>query len=209
MHLLVCSVQTKLPYVVKLHFHIALCFASGNKNGNRRTANIRSLGYSDLFVLSKDDLWEALKEYPDAKRALIECGRKMLMKDNMLDEEIAKKQDLEEETTDQKLDRMGGSIDNLHTRFARLLADYNTMQLKLKQRITKLEKNTLQDNISMISLIADAEKRPRRNSSRTSRMSKNFQNSVSLDEAPEANRPVLQKQASVISDRSLDNQTKD
>ncbi|QQP38424.1 Cyclic nucleotidegated cation channellike, partial [Caligus rogercresseyi] len=40
----------------------------GNKTGNRRTANVRSVGYSDLFSLSKDDLWDTLTEYPEAKR---------------------------------------------------------------------------------------------------------------------------------------------
>uniref|UniRef100_A0A8C6SH12 Cyclic nucleotide-binding domain-containing protein n=1 Tax=Neogobius melanostomus TaxID=47308 RepID=A0A8C6SH12_9GOBI len=42
------------------------------KGGKRRTANIRSTGYSDLFCLSKDDLMEALTEYPDAKALLEE-----------------------------------------------------------------------------------------------------------------------------------------
>ncbi len=64
----------------------------GNKNGNRRTANIRSVGYSDLFVLSKDALWDALSEYPEAKKNLTEKGTQILMKDNLLDEELARKQ---------------------------------------------------------------------------------------------------------------------
>jgi hypothetical protein len=35
---------------------------------------------SDLFSLSKDDLWEALTEYPEAKRNLLEKGRQILLK---------------------------------------------------------------------------------------------------------------------------------
>ncbi|VVC87912.1 unnamed protein product [Leptidea sinapis] len=35
--------------------------------GNRRTASVRSVGYSDLFVLSKNDMWDVLKEYPTAR----------------------------------------------------------------------------------------------------------------------------------------------
>lgn len=46
--------------------------------GNRRTASVRSVGYSDLFVLSKNDLWDVLKEYPTARVRLEEIARKRL-----------------------------------------------------------------------------------------------------------------------------------
>ncbi|CAD6191566.1 unnamed protein product [Caenorhabditis auriculariae] len=61
----------------------------GNKNGNLRTASVRSKGYSDLYVLDKEMLWEALHEYPEAKASLIEKGRQILAKDNLLDDSIA------------------------------------------------------------------------------------------------------------------------
>nr|DBA33184.1 TPA: hypothetical protein GDO54_000909 [Pyxicephalus adspersus] len=118
---------------------ISILNIKGSKTGNRRTANIRSIGYSDLFCLSKDDLMEALTEYPDAKTVLEEKGRQILMKDGLIDEEAAKAgadpKDLEEKVT-----KMETALDSLQTRFARLLADYNSTQLKLKQRITKVEK---------------------------------------------------------------------
>ena len=38
-----------------------------NLSGNRRTASVRSVGYSDLFVLSKTDMWDVLKDYPAAR----------------------------------------------------------------------------------------------------------------------------------------------
>uniref|UniRef100_A0A2I2Z3Y6 Cyclic nucleotide gated channel subunit alpha 3 n=1 Tax=Gorilla gorilla gorilla TaxID=9595 RepID=A0A2I2Z3Y6_GORGO len=117
---------------------ISILNIKGSKSGNRRTANIRSIGYSDLFCLSKDDLMEALTEYPEAKKALEEKGRQILMKDNLIDEELARAgadpKDLEE-----KVEQLGSSLDTLQTRFARLLAEYNATQMKMKQRLSQLE----------------------------------------------------------------------
>ncbi|XP_004608102.2 cGMP-gated cation channel alpha-1 [Sorex araneus] len=118
---------------------ISILNIKGSKAGNRRTANIKSIGYSDLFCLSKDDLMEALTEYPDAKAMLEEKGKQILMKDGLLDINIANSgsdpKDIEE-----KVARMEGSVDLMQTRFARILAEYESMQQKLKQRLTKVEK---------------------------------------------------------------------
>ena len=57
---------------------------AGVKTGNRRTANVCSVGYSDLFVLSKADLWNVLEDYPDAQTLLVERGKQILRKDNLL-----------------------------------------------------------------------------------------------------------------------------
>lgn len=132
---------------------VSILNIAGNKTGNRRTANVRSIGYSDLFCLSKDDLWDALTDYPEAKKKLIERGRLILMKDNLLDEEALKKAEEKQESTEQRVDRMDVSLDTLQTRFARLLAEFNSTQSKLKQRITKLEKllSREDDNTSKIS----------------------------------------------------------
>jgi len=51
-----------------------------NWKGNRRTASVRSVGYSDLFVLSKKDMWDVLKEYPAARVRLEAIAVKRLEK---------------------------------------------------------------------------------------------------------------------------------
>ena len=107
-------------------------------------------------MLSKDDLWDALQEYPDAKRALIEAGRHKLLKDDLLDEAVARQQDLVEESTEKKLERLETSLENCTTRLARLLADYDSTQLKLKQRITKLEGRVLTDELEQALLFSAA-----------------------------------------------------
>lgn len=46
---------------------------------NRRTADVRSVGYSELFSLSREDVLSAMKDYPEAQEILQAMGRKRLM----------------------------------------------------------------------------------------------------------------------------------
>ncbi|GJQ70753.1 hypothetical protein Trydic_g685 [Trypoxylus dichotomus] len=112
---------------------------AGNRTGNRRTANVRSLGYSDLFCLAKEDLLVALADYPEARATLIERGCQLLRKDGLLDEDAFKKARERQESMTDSLKRLESSVENLQTRLARLLAEFTASQAKLKQRLTRVE----------------------------------------------------------------------
>lgn len=83
---------------------ISILDIPGNKNGNKRTANIRSVGFSDVFQLSKKDLWEALSEYPVARKILIEKGKALLRKDKLLDENLAEKFERRQKSLDEQIE---------------------------------------------------------------------------------------------------------
>ncbi|XP_063058706.1 cyclic nucleotide gated channel subunit alpha 2b [Engraulis encrasicolus] len=129
---------------------ISILNIQGSKMGNRRTANIRSLGYSDLFCLSKDDLMEAVTEYPDAQKVLEERGREILMKQGLLDES-APAGGIVVIDTEEKVERLESSLDVLQTRFARLLGEFASMQQRLKQRITALERQLCHTGLGCLS----------------------------------------------------------
>uniref|UniRef100_A0A3P8X1T5 Cyclic nucleotide gated channel subunit alpha 2 n=1 Tax=Cynoglossus semilaevis TaxID=244447 RepID=A0A3P8X1T5_CYNSE len=114
---------------------ISILNISGSKMGNRRTANIRSLGYSDLFCLSKHDLMEALQEFPYARAQLEQRGRDILQKEGLLEDmNVSAGEELEG-----KVERLETSLDRLQTCLARLQSEFNSSQLRLKRRITALE----------------------------------------------------------------------
>lgn len=75
---------------------ISILNIKGNKNGNRRTANVRSVGYSELLVLSKTDLWGSLVDYTANRTEIIEKGKEKLRKDGLLEEEEETKPSEEE-----------------------------------------------------------------------------------------------------------------
>ena len=49
--------------------------------GNRRTSNVRSVGFSELFVITKQDLNNILGEYPETKDKIIALANERLTRD--------------------------------------------------------------------------------------------------------------------------------
>ncbi|XP_051761494.1 cyclic nucleotide-gated cation channel alpha-4 isoform X2 [Ctenopharyngodon idella] len=119
---------------------ISILNIKGNKSGNRRTANIRSIGYSDLFSLSKEGLTETLLEYPAAKRLLEEKGRQILTKMGMLEE--TDEGEGEVEKTEDKVNRLEACLETLQTKLARLIAELESSARKMMQRVEQLELQT-------------------------------------------------------------------
>uniref|UniRef100_A0A3Q3MVK3 Cyclic nucleotide gated channel subunit alpha 4 n=2 Tax=Mastacembelus armatus TaxID=205130 RepID=A0A3Q3MVK3_9TELE len=117
---------------------ISILNIKGNKSGNRRTANIRSIGYSDLFSLSKEDLTHVLSEFPAAKRHLEEKGRQILIKMGMLEESgDGEKKEVEEVET--KIKRLEDNLEILQTKLARLMMELESSNRKMQARVEQLE----------------------------------------------------------------------
>ncbi|KAJ8004529.1 hypothetical protein DPEC_G00137220 [Dallia pectoralis] len=119
---------------------ISILNIKGNKSGNRRTANIRSIGHSDLFSLSKEDLTNVLSEFPAAKRHLEEKGRQILTKMGMLVEAASGEEELEEIQV--KVERLEGGLNALQTKLARLMAELESSNRKMLARVEQLEFET-------------------------------------------------------------------
>uniref|UniRef100_A0A3Q0TA78 Cyclic nucleotide gated channel subunit alpha 4 n=1 Tax=Amphilophus citrinellus TaxID=61819 RepID=A0A3Q0TA78_AMPCI len=117
---------------------ISILNIKGNKSGNRRTANIRSIGFSDLFSLSKEDLTDVLSEFPVAKRHLEEKGRQILTKMGML-EETGETEDGETEKLETKIKRLESNLEGLQTKLARLMVELESSNHKIQARVAQLE----------------------------------------------------------------------
>lgn len=117
---------------------ISILNIKGSKAGNRRTANIRSIGYSDLFCLSKDDLMESLIEYPDAKGMLEDKGRQILMKDGLIDLDPANIMP-ETKELEEKVNKLYSTMDLMQVKLKKILGKHLSADEALRHRIADLE----------------------------------------------------------------------
>lgn len=65
-------------------------FPTFHLHTDRRTADVRSVGYSELFSLSREDVLIATTDYPEAKEILHTLGRKRLMEVRSVNKKHAK-----------------------------------------------------------------------------------------------------------------------
>jgi vacuolar-type H+-ATPase subunit I/STV1 len=115
----------------------------GSKNGNRRTANVKSLGYSDLYTLRKEDLWLVLDNYPESLSKIIEKGKSLLRKDNLLDESLTdSKRHAEQDqllTIQNRIKKLIDIDESLNERITKFLDTYADSIILFKQKLSKLE----------------------------------------------------------------------
>uniref|UniRef100_A0A669Q8H6 Cyclic nucleotide gated channel subunit alpha 4 n=1 Tax=Phasianus colchicus TaxID=9054 RepID=A0A669Q8H6_PHACC len=123
---------------------ISLINIPGNRSGNRRTADIRSIGYADLFCLAKEDLAEVLTEFPSARALLEAKGREILLRMDKLDVHAEAAAAAAREEAEQQVRVLEAALEALQTRTARLLAQLESSALKLALRIGRLESRAQQ-----------------------------------------------------------------
>ncbi|XP_063683222.1 cyclic nucleotide-gated cation channel alpha-3-like isoform X3 [Bolinopsis microptera] len=143
------------------------------KNGNRRTANVRSVGYSDLFCLRKEDLLHALNDYPEMREVLKEAARKKLNLNNQsprpetpeaarqkLARDAKPQQDEDTTETERRIsftnsvelaDTLGKRLEDLEKLVLTLAKEIKTTNksvLTLQKQLTKVYPNSKSDSSS-------------------------------------------------------------
>ncbi|XP_053936816.1 cyclic nucleotide-gated cation channel alpha-4 [Cuculus canorus] len=114
---------------------ISLINIKGNPFGNRRTADIVSLGHSDLFCLAKADLGEVLAQFPGARAALEAKGRRLLLRAGRWDAgaEAAAAE------AERRARALRARLEALRARAARAAAQLEANAFKMALRLQRLE----------------------------------------------------------------------
>jgi hypothetical protein len=88
--------------------------------------------------LTKNDLWQVLAEYPLARKTLLEKGKALLRKDDLLDEAVAGELERMEEVAaraDERLSALKQEMSKISTRCQKFTSSYTNALGLLKSRV--------------------------------------------------------------------------
>ncbi|VDN03694.1 unnamed protein product [Thelazia callipaeda] len=124
---------------------LAILNLSGN-SGNKHTVSVRSVGYTDVYILRQEDVNDVLQEYPLARQNMMEKGHKtklMLQSSGQCSERMSTAfVGGADETTLTLEDEIGGiekTIGYLSEEISELYETFDKMSMDFKQRLTSLE----------------------------------------------------------------------
>ncbi|KAF1759603.1 hypothetical protein GCK72_016070 [Caenorhabditis remanei] len=129
---------------------LSLVHVKGNLLGDRRSVSLRSVGYSDVYILHQDDMTRLLQEYPDERKRLLENARRMLhsrglLETNELGEMCDNTDDMDDEqmldflSVDEQLNRLEGIIEGIDKELGQMVASFSHTSVFFKKRVTALE----------------------------------------------------------------------
>ncbi|CAP34672.1 Protein CBG16807 [Caenorhabditis briggsae] len=130
---------------------LSVIHVPGNTLGDRRSVSLRAIGYSDVFVLHKDDVSKLLNEYPEERVRLLENARRMLHSKGLLEtNELGEMkcddpEDMDDEalvdfmSVDEQLDRLERIVDGLNKDLNNRIISFSHFAGHMKQRVTSLE----------------------------------------------------------------------
>ncbi|PAV60280.1 hypothetical protein WR25_07139 [Diploscapter pachys] len=127
---------------------LSVIHIKGNKLGARRTVSLRSVGYSDVYILNQDDVTSILHEYPKDRLILLNTARSMLEARELLDKDVGEMAItgiLEDEamfgilSVEEQLARLKNIIQNVDAQINNIYTSFNDLSSNMKQRVTILE----------------------------------------------------------------------
>ncbi|KAI1726519.1 ion transport protein domain-containing protein [Ditylenchus destructor] len=129
-----------------------------NQNrSNRRGQSLRSVGYSEVYVLRQEDVLEVLCDYSEARNNLILKARKMLRERESVDLENEENIDdainqgyiLASHSLNEKLEILTHTVQSLDRQVDRLYDTFRVKSSTMKKQVTRLEE-VYRENKSII-----------------------------------------------------------
>uniref|UniRef100_A0A8R1XY12 Cyclic nucleotide-binding domain-containing protein n=1 Tax=Onchocerca volvulus TaxID=6282 RepID=A0A8R1XY12_ONCVO len=120
---------------------LAILNLSGKPGGYKHSVAIRSIGYTDVYILRQEDVNDVLQEYPLARQNLIQKAIKMLRDDDCWDNTAANEEKVYGSTSilEEQLDGIEMSTKALNEKINQLYEAFDNMSSDFKQRLTRLE----------------------------------------------------------------------